>query len=92
VSSDKQTLILAGEAVPQRPMPRPLTLVATPADVTFLLAQGDEASDSSEGRLRLPVPAFSFHRNISFGAAGAYARTQALAGSNSRTAIIDTYA
>jgi len=92
VSSEKQTLILAGEAVPQRPLPRPLTIVATPADVTFLLAQGDEASSGSESGLLLPVPAFSFHGNISFGAAGAYARTQALAGGSSRTAIIDTYA
>jgi hypothetical protein len=90
VSSEKQTLILAGEAVPQRPLPRPLTIVATPADVTLLLAQGDEVSGSSEGTL-LP-PAFTFHRNMSYGAAGAYARTQALTAGNSRTAIIDTYA
>jgi hypothetical protein len=92
VTSEKQTLILAGEAVPQRPLSRPLTIVATPADVTFLLAQGDEVLGSSEGTLRFPVPAFSFHGNISYGAADAYARTQALAGGNSRTAIIDTYA
>lgn len=93
VSSEKQTLILAGEAVPQRPLSRPLTIVATPADVTFLLAQGDELLGSSEdSTLLLPVPAFSFHGNISYGAADAYARTQALAGGNSRTAIIDTYA
>ena len=74
VSAEKQTLILAGEAVPQRPLPRPLTLVATPADVTLLLAQGNQL------------------RNVSNGAVGAYARTQALAGGNSRAAIIDTYA
>jgi hypothetical protein len=92
VSSEKQTLILAGEAVPQRPLLRPLTIVATPADVTLLLAQGDEVSGSSDGTSLKPAPAFSFHRNISYGAAGAYARTQALAGGNSRTAIIDTYA
>lgn len=92
VSSEKQTLILAGEAVPQRPLPRPLTIVATPADVTLLLAQGDEMSGSSERTLLHLAPAFSSHRNISYGAAGAYARTQALAGGNSRTAIIDTYA
>ena len=92
VSSEKQTLILAGEAVPQRPLPRPLTIVATPADVTLLLAQGDEMSGSSERTLLHLAPAFSFHRNISFGAAGAYARVQALAGGNSRTAIVDTYA
>jgi len=92
VSSEKQTLILAGEAVPQRPLPRPLTIVATPADVTLLLAQGDEMSGSSEGTLLNLAPAFSSHRNISFGAAGAYARVQALAGGNSRTAIVDTYA
>jgi len=92
VSSEKQTLILAGEAVPQRPLPRPLTIVATPADVTLLLAQGDAMPGSSEGTLRHLAPAFSAHRNVSYGAAGAYARTQALGGSNSRTAIIDTYA
>jgi len=93
VSSEKQTLILAGEAVPQRPLPRPLTIVATPADVTLLLAQG-EMSGSSDGTLLHLAPAFSSpsHRNISFGAAGAYARVQALAGSNSRTALIDTFA
>ena len=92
VSSEKQTLILAGEAVPQRPLPRPLTIVATPADVTLLLAQGDEMSGRFEGTPLHLAPAFSAHRNISYGAAGAYARTQALTGSNPRTAIIDTYA
>jgi hypothetical protein len=91
VSSERQTLILAGEAVPQRPVLRPLTIVATPADVTLLLAHGD-VSGSSDGALLQPAPAFSFPRSISYGAAGAYARTQALAGGNSRTAIIDTYA
>jgi hypothetical protein len=92
VSAEKQTLILAGEAVPQRPLPRPLTIVATPADVTFLLAQGVEATGSSEISLFHPAPAFPSYRNISYGAAGAYARTQALAGGNSRATIIDTYA
>ena len=93
VSAEKQTLILAGEAVPQRPLQRPLTVVATPADVTFLLAQGDDASGRSDGTLLHRAPAFSSHRNMSYGAAGAYARTQALAGGgNFRTAIIDTYA
>jgi len=91
VSSEKQTLILAGEAVPQRPLPRPLTIVATPADVTLLLGQGEEMSGSSEVTLLHLAPAFSSHRNISFGAAGAYARVQALGG-NSRTSLIDTYA
>jgi hypothetical protein len=92
VSSEKQTLILAGEAVPQRPLPRPLTIVATPADVTLLLSQGDGMSSSAEPALLQPAAAFAFHRNVSNGAAGAYARTQALARGNSRTAIIDTYA
>jgi hypothetical protein len=92
VSSEKQTLILAGEAVPQRPLPRPLTIIATPADVTLLLAHGDQVPGSSEGTLLHPAPAFSFHRNIPYGAVGAYARTQALTAGNSRTAIIDTYA
>ena len=92
VSSEKQTLILAGEAVPRRPVLRPLTIVATPADVTLLLAHGDGVSGSPEGALLQPASAFSFPRHISYGAAGAYARTQALAAGNSRTAIIDTYA
>ena len=91
VTSEKQTLILAGEAVPQRPAPRPLTIVATPADVTLLHAQGDEMSRSFEYILH-PAPAFLSNRNVSYGAAGAYERTQALTAGNSRTAIIDTYA
>lgn len=92
VSSEKQTLILAGEAVPQRAPSRPLTIVATPADVTLLLAQGDQGLGTSQDTLLPPVPAFPSYRNISFGAAGAYARTQALSGGSTRTAIIDTYA
>jgi hypothetical protein len=57
-------------------MPRALTIVATPGDVTLLHA----------------APAFSLPRYISYGAAGAYAGTQALAGGNSQAAIIDIYA
>lgn len=92
VSSEKQTLILAGETVPQRGLSRPLTIVATPADVTLLLAQGDQASGTPEGTPLHSVPAFQSFRNTSYGAAGAYARTQALTGGRSRAAIIDTYA
>ena len=78
VSSERQTLILAGEAVPQRPVSRPFTLVATHADLTLLPAQNGAGWVSSA--------------NNPDGAAGAYARTQALAGGNPRAAIIDTYA
>jgi hypothetical protein len=95
VNSEKQTLILAGEVVPQRNSPRPLTIVATPADITPLLAQGENASETfgnAQETLLHPAPASQSYRNIFHGAAGAYARTQALAGGNSRTAIIDTYA
>ena len=95
VSSEKQTLILAGETVPQRDARRPLTIVATPADITPLLARGDDLPANlanSQATLLRPVPAAQCYRSIFHGAAGAYARTQEQTGGNSRTAIIDTYA
>jgi hypothetical protein len=91
VNSEKQTLILAGEAVPQRSASRPLTLVATPADITPLLPADELAEESARGALLQAAPHASAYRNI-YGAAGAYARTQALAGGRSRPAIIDIYA
>ena len=63
VSSEKQTLILAGEPVPQ--------LTSLSRDLISLR---------------------SADRGNSYGAAGAYARTQQLAGGSARSAIIDTYA
>jgi hypothetical protein len=95
VSSEKQTLILAGETVPQRDSQRPLTIVATPADITPLLAQGEDVSanlGNSQEMLFPPATASQSNRTISYGCVGAYARTQALTGRNARTAIIDTYA
>src|SRR5258708_10921358 len=93
VSSEKQTLILAGESVQQRAVvagarsfyidsQRPLTIIATPVDDPMLLEL-----TSLSGDLVSPRPA---DRGNSYGAAGAYARTQELASGSARRAIIDT--
>jgi len=96
VSSEKQTLILAGEPVPQRGAvaatrsfanihsQRPLNIIATPVDDPMLLELTSLSRDLVSRR--------SADRGNSYGAAGAYARTQALAGGSARSAIIDTYA
>jgi hypothetical protein len=84
VSSEKQTLILAGEPLPQRG-PRPLTLVATPVDSPMLLSRDFEPTVNASTLLR-PKPGGSSN------AASAYARTQALSGIHRRTAAIDLYA
>jgi len=96
VSSEKQTLILAGESVPQRgavagtrnfthiDSQRPLTVIATPVDDPMLLELTSLCRDLVAPR--------SADRGNSYGAAGAYARTQQLAGGGARRAIIDTYA
>jgi hypothetical protein len=120
VNSDKQTLILAGEAIPRRDAvnssagdpglsdmgPR-LTIVATRADNTMLLAHGDSAhrpgtaaDDStfavtlpSGGQNKLERSAYlSSARGPSFRAANEYARTQDFWGHGIRSTIIDTYA
>jgi len=119
VDSDKQTLILAGEATPRRGVgsrsangvglsdgPR-LTIVATRADETKLLAQGDFAHKAGAGTedATSPLPTLttghskaaragylSTTRSASFNAANEYARTQDFSAYFSRTAIIDTYA
>jgi hypothetical protein len=99
VNSDKQTLILAGESIPRRQPagsePR-LTIVATRADTTMLLAQGDTAQEpvgESTSSLMMLAPADNDTKLArSFSAADAYARTQDLSGNGKRTAIIDTYA
>jgi hypothetical protein len=110
VNSDKQTLILAGEAIPQRHAvssaasdpglsdlgPR-LTIVATRADNTMLLAHGDSGSASmtlatgSQNQLGRSVSASSA-RGFSLNAANEYARTQDFWGNGTRSTIIDTYA
>ena len=96
MSSEKQTLILAGEPASQRAVvagarrfayidsQRPLTIIATPVDAPMLLELTSLSRD--------PVPRISANRGNSYGAADAYARTQELAGGNARSAIIDTYA
>jgi len=106
VNSDKQTLILAGEAIPRRDAvssaasdpggPR-LTIVATRADNTMLLAQGDSGSPSmtlltaSQNQLDRSTY-LSSSRGFSFNAANEYARTQDFWGGGTRSTIIDTYA
>jgi hypothetical protein len=120
INSDKQTLILAGEAIPRRDAasssvsdfglsdlgPR-LTIVATRADNTMLLAHGElarkastAADDStsavmthSGGQSKLERSAYlSSARGSSFHAANEYARTQDFEGQGTRSTIIDTYA
>jgi hypothetical protein len=108
VTSDKQTLILAGEAIPRRAaVDAPLTIVATRADETMLLVQGDFARKQAGGEsLAGLIPSaadsrsklarydqFGFSRGASFSAVNEYARTQDLAGNGAaRASIIDTYA
>ncbi|HEY2529967.1 MAG TPA: hypothetical protein VGJ20_18855 [Xanthobacteraceae bacterium] len=91
VSSEKQTLILAGETIPRRP----LTLVATPVDEPLLIIQGD-SEDLNPRSSVLPsnlIPSQRLaDRGGAFSAANAYARTQELSVSNASTGIIDTYA
>jgi hypothetical protein len=99
VNSEKQTLILAGEPVPQRfaynaTPQRPLTVVATPVDEPLLIAQPgfeDFSPDAMISRGYLVPSAGPADRGAS-GAVAAYARTQQLSAGNSRLAIIDTYA
>jgi hypothetical protein len=104
VNSDKQTLILAGEFIPRRDptAAERLTIVATRADTTMLLAQGNTAQEpSGESALTMLAPAdytalarthLYSARGSSSSAANAYARTQDLSANGRRTAIVDTYA
>jgi hypothetical protein len=100
VSSEKQTLILAGEPVPRRfafnsSTQRPLTLVATPVDDSMLIAQGgfDDLSPNLAAPSRNLVLSASFAaRGSAYNAADAYVRTQQLSIDSARSAIIDTYA
>jgi hypothetical protein len=108
VNSDKQTLILAGEPIPWRLAVEPhLTIVATRADDTMLLAQGDLGQQRAGGHApsasmtraaatdshnKLSRSGYpSSYRGAYFSAASEYARTQDFSG-HGRTAIIDTYA
>jgi hypothetical protein len=100
VSSEKQTLILAGEAVPQRGLanPRagfalfdpsaehPLTIVATPVEEA-LLSMGDTVDSAGSALVMLPRSALP-----SSNPAAAYARTQELSFHRARAPIVDTYA
>ena len=105
VSSDKQTLILAGETFP------PPRINADGAGagrsargvqlqrVTMLLVQGEYAAttlaaasvDAPAAPSQSLVPYASSNRALSAGAA-AYARTQNLSGDRTRSRLIDTYA
>jgi hypothetical protein len=90
VNSENQTLILAGEAVPRRP----LTIIATPVDDPKLLIQSDfeGVSLNSTALPRNLVASYRIDRGSAFNAANAYARTQGLSAGSAHTAIIDTYA
>src|ERR1700689_4307642 len=90
VNSERQTLILAGEPVPRRP----LTLVATPIANPMLIVQSGfhEVSPEFTPSPQSPVPSLRFaERGSTYNAANAYARTQQLSVGSARTAIIDTY-
>ncbi len=99
VNSEKQTLILAGEPVPQRfsynaTPQRPLTVVATPVDDPLLISQPG-LDDLSPDVMNLPgylAPSALPAERGTYGAVAAYARTQQLSAGNPRLAIIDTYA
>jgi hypothetical protein len=91
VNSENQTLILAGEPLPRRP----LTLVATPVSNPLLIAQSgfQEVSSEFTGLPQNLAPAHRFaDRGSGFNAVNAYARTQQSSVAGARTAIIDIYA
>jgi hypothetical protein len=91
VTSEKQTLILAGEEIPRRNLAdvnssRPLTIVATRADETMLLmSDGAEAPGSA----LMPLSRTSA---LPPSPANAYLRTQALTSRRARAHLVDTYA
>jgi hypothetical protein len=91
VNSENQTLILAGEPVPRRP----LTLVATPVASPMLIVQSDfqELSMELSASPQSLVPSgFAADRGSAYSAVSAYIRTQQLSVGSARSAIIDTYA
>jgi hypothetical protein len=100
VSSEKQTLILAGEAIPRRGLSnsatdsglsdassrRPLTIVATPVEEPMLLVQ------DSDGPAGSALMVHARHPGASANPADAYIRTQALSSRRTRTPLVDIYA
>jgi hypothetical protein len=89
VNSEKQTLILAGEPVPRRP----LTLVATPLGSPMLLVQSGFQELGTELTAAPQSPALRLAaRGSANNGANSYARTQQLTSGGARPAIIDTYA
>jgi hypothetical protein len=100
VSSGKQTLILAGEAIPRRGVsnfamdsglldassPRPLTVVATPVEEPMLLIQESDGPAGSALMMHARNPSPSANP------ADAYVRTQALSSRRTRTPLVDIYA
>jgi len=100
VSSEKQTLILAGEVIPRRDLSnsatdsglldassrRPLTIVATPVEEPLLLVQESDGPAGSALMLRARNPGSAANP------ADAYVRTQALSSLRTRTLLVDIYA
>jgi hypothetical protein len=100
VSSEKQTLILAGEAIPRRGLSNsatdsglldassrwPLTIVATPVDEPMLLIQ------QSDGPAGSALMVHTRNPSPSANPADAYVRTQALSSRRTRTPLVDIYA
>ena len=82
VSPEKQTLILAGEMIPRRP----LTIVATPVEEPMLLVRESDEPAGSALTLRTRNPSASANP------ADAYIRTQALSSHRARTRLVDLYA
>jgi hypothetical protein len=87
VNSDKQTLILAGEAIPRRDAAR------SSASDLGLSDMGPRLTLSTGGQNKLERSGYlSSARGSSFHAANEYARTQDFWGRGTRSTIIDTYA
>ncbi len=87
MTSEKQTLILAGESVPPRG-----DAGSQLKRVTMLLVQGEYGAPAPTVTVEsIPAAAPADYRGLSAGAAQ-YARTQNLSGARARRPIIDTYA
>src|SRR5579862_1963064 len=101
VNSENQTLILAGEPVPQRAaesafrgvantpsvLRQPWTIIATPVDDPKLIQADFEEVRASSALRRNLAPYRVVERTSAFNAAGAYARTQALSVAGAHYAI-----
>jgi hypothetical protein len=91
VNSENQTLILAGEPVPRRP----LTLVATPVAAPMLIVQSgfqELGTEFTASPQNLVLSSRFADRGSTYNAVSAYTRTQQLSVASARSAIIDTYA